>query len=170
MFGCAAMNRLKHRVLVTDVASDRQTETARSCSSVVADDVPGEVGSNDDVVPFRIADLPLTKRIHVCIVQRDVGKFTLTYFTKDVAEESVGANNIRLVYASHLQLFVAAASKVECKSSHALGCSPGNANGSHAAVLNHFYLARVRVFGILADNYVVDFARFPYLLQLAMNF
>src|SRR6185295_28575 len=170
MFWSTSVNRLKHRVLVPDVASDGQPKTTRGCGSVVADDVPGEVGSNNDVIPFRITDLPLTKRIDVRIVQRQIGKFTLTNLTKNVAEESVGADNVRFVDTRHLQLLVASTREIKGKPSNALGCAPGDANGSHAPVLDHFDLAGVRVFGVFADNYVVDFACFPYLLQFAMNF
>src|SRR6185295_5543630 len=170
MFWSTSVNRLKHRVLVPDVASDGQPKTTRGCGSVVADDVPGEVGGNNDVVPFRITDLPLTKRIDVSIVQRQVGEFKLTNLTKNVAEKSVGANNVRFVDTRPLQLLVASTREIKGKPSNALGCAPSDANGSHAAVLDHFYLSRVRIFSVFAHNYVVDFACFPYLLESAMNF
>ena len=55
---------------------------------------PTRFGANHHVVPFRIANLPLTERIDVGVIKFKVGKFALANFAEDVAEETVGADDV----------------------------------------------------------------------------
>ena len=90
----AAVNRLEHRVLVTNVPAYRQPQSTCRRRAIVANDVTRKIRSDYDVVPFGIADLPLTKCIDISIVKFDIGKLTLTNFAKHFAKEAMRANDV----------------------------------------------------------------------------
>src|SRR5437870_6935133 len=90
----AAMNRLKHRVFITDIAADRKPQSTRCGRSVVADDVPYKVWTNDYVIPFGVANLPLTEGIYISVVEGNIGELPLTDLAEHFAEETMCANDV----------------------------------------------------------------------------
>src|SRR5438874_3252037 len=94
MFRRAAVNRFEHRVLIADVTADREAETTRRSCTIVADDVADEIWTNDDVVPFGIANLPLAESVDVSIVEFQIGKFALANFAEYFAKKAVRADDV----------------------------------------------------------------------------
>src|SRR5205807_2770164 len=94
VFWRAAMNGLKHRVLVTDIAADRKPQSTRRRRSVVANDVPHQIWTDDHVVPFGIANLPLTEGVNVSVVERNIRELALADLAEHFTEKAVRANDV----------------------------------------------------------------------------
>src|SRR5688572_17995503 len=156
-------------MLIADVAAHRETQSARGCRAVVADDVAGQVRRNYDVIPFRIANLPLTERIDVSVIKCDVRKLALANFAEDFAKKAMRADDVRLFDAGNFLLFVSPARQIESVAHDAFSSAACYANRRDAATVDVACLARVRIFGVLANDDVINFARFPNLFQLAVN-
>ena len=90
-------------------------------------------------------------------------------FAEDLAKEAVRADDVRLVDASDLELLVSLAREIESETDHAFGCFSGNQNRRYFAAVDLIRLTGVGVFGVLANDDVIDFARFPNLFQLAVD-
>jgi len=67
-------------------------------------------------------------------------------------------------------LLVSAARQVKRITNDALSGCPGDADGRDLAAFNGICFAGVSVFGVLANDHVIDFAGFPNLLQLTVDF
>ena len=63
------MNGLKHCMLITNITADCKPQPARRRRSVVADDVPHKIRTDDDVVPFGTANLPLTEGVYISVFE-----------------------------------------------------------------------------------------------------
>src|ERR1043166_9392581 len=165
----AAVNWFEHRMFITNVSADRESQAARSRRAVIADDVARQIGRHDHVVPFRIANLPLAEGVDVSVIEFQVGKFVLANFAKDVAEETVRADNVRFINTSHLELFVSFAGEVESETHDPFSRATGDANGRDLTALDVFGLAGIGIFSVFANDDIIDFAGLPHLLQLAVN-
>src|SRR6266478_295667 len=90
----AAMNRLKHRMLIADIAADGKPQSPRRRRSVVADDVSHKIRTHHHVIPFRVANLPLTEGIYISEIERKVRELTCTNLAEYFAEKAVCANDV----------------------------------------------------------------------------
>src|SRR6478672_3050163 len=81
----------------------------------------------------------------------------------------MSADDVRLVDASDLELLVSLAREIESETDHAFGCLSGDQNRRDFAALDVPGFAGVGVFGVLANDDVIDFARLPNLFQFAVN-
>ena len=170
VFWCAAVNRLKHRVLITDVAADRQPQSTSGRGAVVADNVPDQVRTDDHVIPFGTPNLPLTEGIYVGIVDANIWKIPLPHFAEHFAEEAVRANDVRLIDARNFVLLVTTSCQIEGVTHHAFGRSARDSYRRYLTVWDRRGLARVSVLGIFANDDIVSLFRLPNLDQLAMDF
>src|SRR5438128_11098055 len=94
MFWHDTVNRLDHRVFITDVAANRQAQPARRRRAVVAHDVAGKIRRDDDVVPFGIANLPLTESIDISIVKFQIWKLACADFPEHFTKETMSADDV----------------------------------------------------------------------------
>jgi hypothetical protein len=150
----------------------------------VRNHVSHEIRRDDDVEPLRIADLPHAERVEIRGVALDVGILLAAGLLEDLAEVSMGSDDVRLLDASdpgwsvQHRAFPAlgpAAGQLEREAANALGAGLGDADRRLAPRTafrgRHLVrLARVRVLGVLPHDDIVHEARRPHLRHLVVHF